>query len=73
MCPTFLQSHLQGVKSRQSQSEEPLRRPAKESIQRLYSKPKTVRLYVKLVARSPAASIFQCETERDLVTILAVC
>jgi len=39
-----LKSHLQGVKSRQSQSEEPLRRPAKESTQRLYSKPKTIRV-----------------------------
>ena len=60
------------MKSRQSQSEESLRRPAKESTQRLYSKPKTVGLFANHVPRSPAASLFQCKTERDLTTTLAV-
>lgn len=40
-----LKNHLQGVKSRQNQNEAPLGRTAKESTQRLYLKPKTVRLY----------------------------
>lgn len=37
------QSHLQGVKSRQNQGEAALCKTAKESTQRLYMKPKTVR------------------------------
>lgn len=39
-----LKSHLQGVKTRQSQGEAFLSKTAKESTQRLYSKPKTVRV-----------------------------